>query len=336
MRRQTARAALVLSLLATAVTGCSQQGAETNATAENAAETAAVACDRDCLIKTVDTYLAALVAHDPKAAPLADNLVFVENVKRLKPGEGLWKSATGGKTKFAVVVPDTDLQQVGWLGVVQRDGKPIMLALRLKLQDGKITEAEHFITPPFRDQLDLVTTPRPGLVSTIPEGQRLPHDQLIKIGATYYDALDDNDGSKMPFAADCQRRENGMTTAGEGAMGPPNADPKASPTAHDCKGQMDSQSFVYIARIENRRMIAADPVTGLAMGLSHFRHPMDNLPYKVKHIDGSETERNAKNMPYKPFDMPAAHIFKIGPEGTVHEIEALGFTAPYNSPTGWE
>jgi hypothetical protein len=34
--------------------------------------------------------------------------------------------------------------------------------------------------------------------------------------------------------------------------------------------------------------------------------------------------------------MPAAHIFKIGPEGTVHEIEAVGFTAPYESPTGWE
>ena len=83
-------------------------------------------------------------------------------------------------------------------------------------------------------------------------------------------------------------------------------------------------------------MIAADPVTGLAMGISHFRHPFDNLPYKVKHMDGSTSERNAENMKYKPFDMPAAHIFKIGPEGQIHEIEAVGFTAPLNSPTGWE
>lgn len=30
------------------------------------------------------------------------------------------------------------------------------------------------------------------------------------------------------------------------------------------------------------------------------------------------------------------NIFKIGPEGEVHEIEAVGFTAPYDSPTGWE
>ena len=41
-------------------------------------------------------------------------------------------------------------------------------------------------------------------------------------------------------------------------------------------------------------------------------------------------------MPYKPFDMPAAHIFKIGPEATVHEIEAVGVVAPHNSPSGWE
>ena len=33
--------------------------------------------------------------------------------------------------------------------------------------------------------------------------------------------------------------------------------------------------------------------------------------------------------------MTAAHIFKISGD-TIHEIEAMGFMAPYNSPTGWE
>ena len=83
-------------------------------------------------------------------------------------------------------------------------------------------------------------------------------------------------------------------------------------------------------------MFAADPQLGLVMGLSHFRHPMTNLPYMVKALDGSTIERNKKNMAFAPFDLPAAHIFKIGADGLVHEIEAMGFTAPYNSPTGWE
>ena len=40
-------------------------------------------------------------------------------------------------------------------------------------------------------------------------------------------------------------------------------------------------------------------------------------------------------MDYKPFDLPAAHIFKIY-GGQIHEIEALGFIAPYKAPTGWD
>ena len=302
-----------------------------------ASQASAQSCDRACLIKTTDQYLAAIVAHDPSKAPLAPGVVFVENVKRMQPGDGLWKTATGGPTAFKVYVPDVTLQQVGFIGVIQQDGKPMMLGLRLKLQNGKITQAEHIVSAPLGgDKNPNIVTVRPGLVSDIPAGKRLAHDKLLAIGKTYYDALDDNVGSKAPFAADCQRRENGATTAGEGAGAPPTKDPNTSPIAHDCKGQIDSGSFIYIDRIEKRRMVAADPTTGLAMGFSQFRHPFTNLPYQVKHIDGTTSERNAQNMAYKPFDMPAAHIFKIGPDGQMHEIEAVGFTTAYNSPTGWE
>jgi len=302
-----------------------------------AAQANAQSCDRACLIGVTDRYLAAVVAHDPSKAPLAPGVVFVENIKRMQPGEGLWKTASGGPTAFKVYVPDVALQQVGFIGVVQQDGKPMMLALRLKLEHGRITQAEHILSAPLGgDKNPNIAAVRPALAREIPAGQRFPHDRLIAIGASYYDALDDNDGAKAPFAADCQRRENGATTAGEGAGAPPTKDPNPSPIAHDCKGQIDSGSFIYIDRIENRRMVAADPVTGLVMGFSQFRHPFTNLPYQVKHIDGTTSERNAQNMAYKPFDMPAAHIFKIGPEGRMHEIEAVGVTTPYNAPSGWE
>ncbi len=294
-------------------------------------------CDRACLIKTTDAYLAAVVAHDPGKAPLAANVMFVENVKRMNPGEGLWKTATGGPTAFKIYVPDVAKQQVGWLGVVQQDGKPMMLALRLKLEKGKIVQAEHILAAPFNGPKNTnIIAVRPGLLKEIPADKRLPEAKLLAIGKTYYDALDDNVGSEAPFAADCQRRENALTTAGEGAGGPPTPDANKSPIAHDCKGQIDSGSFTYIDHIDNRRMIAADPQTGLAMGISQFRHPMTNLPYKVKHVDGTFSERNSQNMKFKPFDLPAAHIFKISPDGQIHEIEAVGFTTGYKSPTGWE
>ncbi len=327
------RAALGASLLAM-VTGCNSQTAGNEA--DQSAQPTASDCDRDCILGITDQYLSAIANKDPSAAPLADNIAFVENLKKLKPGEGLWASATGGPTNFAIYVPDQKLQQAGWMGVVEQNGEPVLLALRLKIEGGRITEAEHLVTPPAQGNMEHLRKVRAGLLATIPEAQRLPHDDLMKIGASYYDALDDNDGSKTPFAADCQRVENGMITAGEGAKGPPDADPDAPRAARDCKAQLDSQSFVYIDRIEDRRMVAADPVTGLVMGLSHFRHPMDNLPYTVTNSDGSTTERNKQNMPYAPFDMPAAHVFKIGPDKAVHEIEAVGVNLPYNSPTGWE
>ena len=95
--------------------------------------------------------------------------------------------------------------------------------------------------------------------------------------------------------------------------------------------------MTYITRIDNRRVFAADPATGLVMGLSHFRHPMDFDPYEVTALDGTKIMYSRdKQMKFAPFDLPAAHIFKIGADGEVHEIEAMGFTAPYDSPTGWE
>ena len=320
---------IMRTALALAAAGLSLMGLAGSASAKS--------CDRACLIAITDRYLAAVVAHDPAKAPLAPDVLFVENLKRMQPGEGLWTTETGGPTSFRIYVPDVTLRQVGWIGVIQQDGKPMMLALRLRIRNGRITQAEHLLAAPFggADNPNIVTM-RPGLVREIPAGERLAHDRLIAIGRTYYDALDDNKGSEAPFAADCQRRENGATTAGEGAGGPPIKDANPSPVAHDCKGQIDSGSFIYIDRIENRRMIAADPVTGLVMGISQFRHPFTNLPYQVKHLDGSTSERNAQNMPYKPFDMPAAHIFKIGAGGKMHEIEAVGVVEPYHSPSGWE
>jgi hypothetical protein len=40
-------------------------------------------------------------------------------------------------------------------------------------------------------------------------------------------------------------------------------------------------------------------------------------------------------MNFKAFDLPAAHIFKVS-GGQIHEIEAMGFTMPSGSKTGWE
>ncbi len=283
-------------------------------------------CNRACLRDLASSYVAALVAHDPSKVPLSTDLKFVENVKPMKPGEGLWKTASEGPTTFAVYVPDPVSGQVGFIGMMKADGKPIELALRLKVRHGEIVEAEHLIASPRDNVLVNLHTPRAGLLSVVPKDERSSHAQLLKIGATYYEALVKGDGSLSPFADDCERHENGMITTGSKLMGSPDGSPKLG-----CKTQLDTKVMSYIKRIEPRRVWIADTQTGLVFGLSQFRHPM-----KEDHVDiVGYPGVNTVAMKFKPFDLPAAHIFKVR-GGQIHEIEAMGFMAPYESKTGWE
>ena len=293
------------------------------------AKAATAQCNRSCLKNTVDKYLAALVAHDPSKVSFAPNVKFVENTVPMHPGDGLWKTASAVPTTFKIYVPDPVSEEVGFLGVMQEKGKPIELALRLKIRNGKITEAEHLIARNLMARnLANLKTPRPGLLATVPPDQRIPRDQMLKIGASYYEALVTADANHAPFAGDCVRHENGMQTTGN----PPPAKPGFGTLgAMGCERQLNTHTFDYIKRIEPRRVEIADPETGLVFGLSQFRQPMDEKVVKIVGVPGVDHV----DMNFKPFDLPAAHIFKIR-DGKIHEIEAMGFTMPYNSKTGWE
>ncbi len=311
----------LVSMSAIALAGCT----------DSAVEADAPTCDRSCLVQLAGDYVAALATHDPSGLPLAENVAFVENIEAMDVGEGLWETATSGATDFAITVPDEEWQSVGWFGMIGNAGEPTMLAVRLKLEDGQITEIEHRVVAPAAGMEENLAAPRAGLVSEVPEEARLPHDELVRIGASYYDAVDDNDGSLMPFAEDCERHENGIITSGPKAGNGPNSD--VPPIASDCAGQLSAGVMAYITTIGDRFVFAADPVTGLAMGFSSLQHPMDFEPYPITSMDGTVTMRSVEDLGYEPWDNVAAHIWKVGADGMVHEIEALGFRAPSGAAT---
>lgn len=318
------------------------------------AQGAGAACDKACLLSTADAYLAALVAHDASKAPMAANAKFTEQTKELKVGAGgLWESAISVSTTFKIPVPDPVSQQIGMIVMMKADAKAfpappprgggpgpdpnapadIQLALRLKVVDKKITEAEHIIARILApSQLNALKTPRPAFSQTVPPAQRNARNILLLIGNAYYDALTQNNGELAPFAADCGRRENGMHTAGVGRPAdapPPPAGFESSPT--DCVGQLTSRAMSYINSIDLRRVTIADVEHGLVFGLTMFRHPMEQKSITVINKDGSTGERP---MNFAPFDLEAAHIFKISGD-KIHEIEAMGFTLPLYSKNGW-
>jgi hypothetical protein len=337
-------AALIGALsLALAVAGC--------ATAPQGAD-----CDRDCLIDVADAYFGALVAHDPSQIPLADDVAFVENLERMEPGEGLWEAALSGPTRFRIDVPDPVAGEIGVLAMIKAerrtpfgavlddesvaDGErieklPTLVALRLKVESGRITEAEHIVARSINEaNLANLQTPRAGFLTPIPKGARLPEAELRRIGASYYDALDDNDGHLAPFAEDCARFENGgMASANPSRLSIP-VDSLDGIGRYGCTDQLSTGVFSYIDTIDDRRVFAADPVMGLAIGFSHFHHGMKKKYAEVELPGFPDIHRIELN--FDAFDLPAAHVFKIGPEGEIHEIEATGVRADYNSPTGWE
>ena len=297
----------------------------------------APACNRDCLLKLADTYLAAVVAHDPSKVPFAADARFVEQAKRIKPGEGLWKTAGAVNVEFKVLVPDEFAQQVGGIVMLLSEGKPMQMGFRLKLVNGKVTEAEHVLAAPRETSMGNLTKLRPAIPMEIPYEYADSRGRMIHIAKSYYDALDNNNGYLAPFAADCERHENGMRTAPNGGPSLGGVDvpgqvprPASLQGMQSCTSQLQSNTFEYIERLDNRRVDIADEKTGLALGLSHFRHHQVKKEFDVY----NDPSRTKSTMNFTQ-DLPALHIFKIW-GGQIHDIEAMGFTAPANSPSGWE
>jgi hypothetical protein len=204
------------------------------------------------------------------------------------------------------------------------------------VENGQITEAEHIyarIDNP--GQLANLQEPRKAFFEIVPPAERSTRNILLLIGNSYYDALEQSNGETAPFAADCARRENGMHTAGLPAPPPPpNAARAGGPAPlpiQGCAEQLDSRAMSYINSIDLRRVTIADEERGLVFGLTMFRHPMTEKTVTILNKDGTTTERPWN---FSPFDLEAAHIFKIRGE-KIHQIEAMGFTLPLYSKNGW-
>ncbi len=320
---------------------------------------AAKKCDRQCLVDLMQQYLAALVKHDPRAVPFANNVRYTENTDKsmeaLPVGRGLWETASEGPAEFQIYAADPETQAVACLVTMKENNKDIFLGARLKFADGKITEAEHIVVRGNVDRtMAGLQKPRPGFFEDVPKSERLKHDELARIGLTYYDALTGEDGTLSPMAPECERHENGMTTAGgqpqEFTMPKSKTEPGATPLPiakpdpemekmmaamrampRDCTGQISTGTFAYITEIKPRRLVVADVQKGLAVGFSMFYHDGSLKEMPIKGVPGID------KMPgfAMQFNLPAVHIFKVR-KGKIYEIEAIGASLPYGIKSGWE
>jgi hypothetical protein len=180
-------------------------------------------CDRECLRGFITQYLNAMVDHNPRALQTAPTARFTEDTVTMPLGEGLWKNASKLRTyrqDFLDVRGGVAASHV----IVEESGKPVMLALRLKIVDRKITEIETMVTRSQAEgaifNIEALQTPKAAMNVVPDPSQRLSREEAIRIAEFYPTGLKVGgsfDAVKAPFAPDAYRLENGVLTAGPGA-----------------------------------------------------------------------------------------------------------------------
>lgn len=289
---------------------------------------------RQQLVDIMEQYLKALAKHDPSLVPLAANVKLVENTEATPIGKGLWETATGGPTEFKIFTADPVAGQVGFLGVIEENEKPTIVGIRLKLTDGRITEIDHLVVHSNDRPLDPnMSDVRPGLLEPVKPEERVSRDEMFRIANLYYEAIVQDNGKVAPFADECQRRENGGISANDQTQTPEEAakDDFSVFRKMSCCDQLSTGVMSYITDINRRRLIAADEEMGLVFAFSIFVHDGEPKMMKISGVPGI-TERPNN---YGPFDLPAAHVFKIR-NGKIYEIEAIGYIAKHGIKNGWE
>src|SRR5262245_23115743 len=105
----------------------------------------ALECDRACMKSMLDQYMTAVTKHDPALAPLLVGFRQTENATVVKLGTGVWNSVTAlGKVQRRYLDPVSG--QAGYFGIVEENGTPAIVTVRLKVENRKITEAEWVIS----------------------------------------------------------------------------------------------------------------------------------------------------------------------------------------------
>src|SRR4030095_16892610 len=185
-------------------------------------------CDRECLKGFITQYLNAMVAHNPKALTLAPNTRFTENTKTMPLGEGLWKEASGLQSYRQDFLDLREGQAASHM-IVEANGNPIMLALRLKIADKKIAEIETMVTRNKTDGAifapEILKQPQAAMNVIPAAAQKLSRAELIRIAEFYPLGLKAGgsfDAVKAPFAPDAYRIENGRGMVGGARAGTQN------------------------------------------------------------------------------------------------------------------
>jgi hypothetical protein len=292
-------------------------------------------CARECLEGIARKYFDALVQRNPSAAPLADHVAFSENNVALLLGDGLWGTITGrGPPSTELYFADPQEGQVGFFGIVDEHGVPGYLAVRLKVEDRKITEIESIVNripplPPGATPSPFATrTPKelqhfPVMTETAPPGDRVSRGRLIDIANGYFSTLQQNDGQLFTaFDDECSRMENGNVSAGD-----PNASYPAAKLS--CAEQFKKGAYRFDSALRDRGFPLVDEERQLVLTRAFLDHNGVLTDFKL--ADGTPAVSSFKT----PSTLCVLELFKIR-AGKIYRVEVVYINVPYHMPSVWK
>jgi hypothetical protein len=258
-------------------------------------------CDRRCLARFLDSYLEALVANDASQAPLSHGFRQTENSVVTPNDEGLWSTVTGlGVLQRRYFDPVG--KTAGFFGLLDEDGEPAVVALRLKIENQTITEAEWHIGR----KNDVGISGEPGGVvfdaenlidnppneGYVPLDRRYNRDDLIAVANSYFDGIMAKNSKVVKGHPGCSRRENGFPTFG-GELAP-------GAVGFEGKGDCRTVGDFGLAQITARRVQVVDVEQQVVMmsvvflrrpgnerWRNHFTHTISIEDGLIRHVHGA-------------------------------------------------
>ena len=271
------------------------------------------ACDRACLDRMLGRFLDAVVVKDPSQAPLAIGFRQTQNSVLTPAGAGAWRTVTAiGPVQRRYFDPATG--NAAFFGTVTDDGQPAVASLRLRVENGAITEGEWHIahrgdpgisgegSDVLFDVDKLIASPPPQRV--VPAADRLPRDTLVRIVNSYFDALAAGNGRSVIAHGGCSRFENGFEVTSRPIR---SGDPTDGfEGLGDCTSGYAGLAVALVAA--RRYLLIDEEAQVVVMSAIFIRKPGDarrrNHFMEVFGIDGGKIRTVHAAMFYAPPDRP--------------------------------
>jgi hypothetical protein len=206
------------------------------------------------------------------------------------------------------------------MGTIGESDRRVLLALRLRVELGRITEIE---TDTYRDngdgrtgiaELDAAGGPEAPWFETIPVSERPSRQEMIALANTYFDAVEGGGARGLyGVAVDCSRVENGVADL-------------------PCLDRFDDGYSLMVTRIHNRRFPLVDEERGVVWGYAVFDHDGTGAVSQATLGDGGTVSTDGFARP-SSVQMTAAVSIR---GRLIQEMEILSSEAPYHANSPWE